>query len=185
MTQDQSESTESPSLETSAAEQEPLSIEKRARVVAFSSVGGFLAFGFGSGLLTRAPGTMGTLAAVPVAVLLELLGLNGLLFLVVTFFLGVWICNDVTHRLGVEDYGGIVWDEMVAYWLIVAFLPFHWGWYLAAFVVFRAFDILKPWPISLLEERVEGGLGIMLDDVLAAIYTLLILQFINTVIFNN
>jgi phosphatidylglycerophosphatase A len=185
MTQNQPENTENSSLEVGVTEQDSLSIEKRARAVAFGSVSGFLAFGFGSGLLTRAPGTMGTLAAVPVAVVLELLGLNGLLFLLVTFFLGVWVCNDVTLRLGVEDYGGIVWDEMVAYWLVVAFLPFHWGWYLAAFVIFRAFDILKPWPISLLEERIEGGLGIMLDDVLAAIYTLLILQFINTIIFNN
>jgi phosphatidylglycerophosphatase A len=96
----------------------------------------------------------------------------------------VWACNDVTARLGVEDYGGIVWDEMVAFWLIVAFIPMHWAWYLAAFIFFRAFDILKPWPISLLEESFEGGLGIMLDDVLAAIYTILILVFVETMIIN-
>lgn len=185
MTIDQPESNDTPSPDASVDELESVSIENRARATAFGSVGGFLAFGFGSGLLTRAPGTMGTLAAVPVAVILELTGINGLLFLAVAFFVGVWICNDVTQRLGVEDYGGIVWDEMVAYWMVVAFLPFHWGWYLGAFVIFRAFDILKPWPISLLEERVEGGLGIMLDDVLAAIYTLLILNFINTVFFGS
>ena len=159
-------------------------IKKRARTLAFGSFSGFLAFGFGSGLLTRAPGTMGTLAAVPVAVLLAWLDLNGFVFLILTFSIGVWVCNDVTARLGVEDYGGIVWDEMVAYWLIVAFIPLHWAWYLAAFIIFRAFDIFKPWPISQLEKSIDGGLGIMLDDVLAAAYTILILVFADFMMVN-
>lgn len=154
-------------------------IQARARQVALTTPDGFLAFGFGAGLLTRAPGTMGTLAAVPIAWLLGWLEWNGLFFIAVTFLFGVWLCHRVTRQLGVEDYGGIVWDEMVAYWLVVAFLPFHWAWFLAAFVLFRAFDILKPWPISLVEEYFEGGWGIMLDDVAAAIYTLLVLQFID------
>lgn len=158
------------------------SIEQRAKHLAFSTLAGFLAFGFGSGLLTRAPGTMGTLAAVPVAVVLTVLDINGFWFLALAFFSGIWICENITSKLGVEDYGGIVWDEMVAYWLIVAFVPFHWTWFLAAFVIFRAFDISKPWPISLLEESLEGGLGIMLDDVLSAVYTILILSFINRMI---
>lgn len=155
-------------------------LAQRARQEALNSPDGFLAFGFGSGLLTRAPGTVGTLAAVPIAFLLGLGKLNGFLFIAVTFLLGVWICNRVTDRLGVEDYGGIVWDEMVAYWLVASFLPFHWGWYLSGFVLFRAFDILKPWPISLLDEHLHGGWGIMLDDVAAAIYTILLLNFVNT-----
>ena len=157
-------------------------IEQRARQLAFSSPDGFLAFGFGSGLLTRAPGTMGTLAAVPVAVLLSVLGLNGLWFVLLTFLLGIWICGRVTRRLGVEDYGGIVWDEMVGYWAVMAFFSFHWAWFAAAFVIFRAFDILKPWPISLLEEYFSGGFGIMIDDVAAALYTVLILSFVEVII---
>ncbi len=158
------------------------SVERRAMKLAFSTPDGFLAFGFGSGLLTGAPGTMGTLVAVPIAVLLTILDINGFWFLSFSFLLGVWVCESITKKLGVEDYGGIVWDEMVAYWLIAAFVPFHWTWLLAAFVIFRGFDILKPWPISLLDESVHGGLGIMLDDVLAAVYTILILTFVNRMI---
>ncbi len=159
------------------------SIEYRARQLALKTPEGLLAFGFGSGLLSKAPGTMGTLAAVPVAVFLAYFDLNGFWFLVLTFLLGIWVCGRVSTKLGVEDYGGIVWDEMVAYWLVVAFVPFHWAWFLAAFVIFRAFDILKPWPISLLDESVHGGLGIMLDDLLAAVYTILILSFVEMTMF--
>ena len=157
-------------------------IDRRAREIAFGSVDGFLAFGFGSGLLTKAPGTMGTLAAVPIAVLISYFDLNGFLFLLLAFLIGIPVCNSVTQRLGVEDYGGIVWDEMVAFWLVVAFVPLHWAWYIAAFILFRGFDILKPWPISLVEERFNGGLGIMLDDVLAAVYAILILLFVQRMV---
>jgi phosphatidylglycerophosphatase A len=153
-------------------------IEQRAKSIAFNSPDGFLAFGFGSGLLTKAPGTMGTLAAVPIAILLSYFNLIGFSFLLFTFVLGVIVCGNASKKLGVEDYGGIVWDEMMAYWLVVAFVPLHWGWFLAAFVIFRGFDILKPWPISLLEESFGGGFGIMIDDVLAAVYTIIILSFV-------
>ena len=158
-------------------------IEQRARQLTFSTPDGFLAFGFGSGLLSRAPGTMGTLAAVPVAVLLSVLDLNGFWLLTISFLVGIWVCNRVSDRLGVEDYGGIVWDEMVAFWLVAAFIPLHWAWYGGAFIVFRTFDILKPWPISLLEDYFGGGFGIMIDDIAAAIYTILILSFIESMIF--
>ena len=171
---------------TDAVEVQPApdleNIVQRAKFIATRTPDGFLAFGFGSGLLTSAPGTMGTLAAVPIAVLLAALGISQFWFIALTFGLGVWLCDRVSRRLGVKDYGGIVWDEMVGYWLAVAFVPFHWGWFLAAFILFRAFDIAKPWPISLVEESFEGGLGIMLDDVLAAVYTLLILAFIEMMI---
>jgi phosphatidylglycerophosphatase A len=115
-------------------------------------------------------------------VLITFLDINGFLFLTISFLAGIKFCDLASSALGVEDYGGIVWDEMVAYWLVIAFIPFHWGWYLAGFVIFRAFDILKPWPISLIEEKYHGGLGIMLDDVLAAVYTILILVFVNRMI---
>jgi len=151
-------------------------IKLRAKQLALSSPDGFLAFGFGSGLLPLAPGTMGTLAAVPIAVLLVYFKLMGFWFLLAAFLLGVWVCDRTARRLGIEDYGGIVWDEMFAFWLVIAFVPFQWPWFLAGFLIFRAFDILKPWPISWLEKTVRGGLGIMLDDVMAAVYTILILR---------
>lgn len=160
-------------------------IRQRVRQVALKTPEGFLAFGLGSGLLTRAPGTMGTLAAVPVAVVVSLTGISWFWFLVLTFLAGIWLCSRTTQNLGIEDHGGIVWDEMVGYWLVVAFLPFHWAWWLAAFVVFRGFDILKPWPISLVEESFDGGLGIMLDDILAAVYALIVLMFIEKLILGS
>lgn len=148
-----------------------------ARQVAFGSLSGFLAYGFGSGLAPRAPGTMGTLAAVPLAVALKLL--PALVFwplLAMLFVAGVRICDVASRRAGEHDPGGIVWDEMVAYWLVAAFVPLSWTWLLAAFVLFRLFDILKPWPIGWVEKRFDGGLGIMLDDIVAALYAILILQ---------
>jgi phosphatidylglycerophosphatase A len=157
-------------------------IELRARHIALTRPDGFLAFGFGSGLLTRAPGTMGTLAAVPLGVLVLALGVNPFWFLLITFLGGVWLCDRVAKALEVEDYGGIVWDEMVAYWLVISFLPLHWGWLTAAFLLFRGFDILKPWPISMLERHFHGGFGIMIDDVAAAIYTIVVLKFIERVL---
>ena len=147
------------------------------RQVAFGSVAGFLAYGFGSGLAPVAPGTFGTLAAVPFALALKPLPLPGyLLLLAGLFLLGVWACGRASDRLGRHDPGGIVWDEMVAYWLTVLLVPTHWAWLAGAFVAFRFFDILKPWPIRAVERRFGGGLGIMLDDIVAAFYAMLVLQ---------
>jgi phosphatidylglycerophosphatase A len=137
---------------------------------------GFLAFGFGSGLSPLAPGTMGTLMAVPFVFLLKSQGsLVFWLAMLLLFLLGVGLCGRVSRKLGVHDHGGIVWDEMVGYWLSVAFVPLQWPWLLAAFVLFRFFDIVKPWPIRQLDERVSGGFGIMLDDVVAALFTVAVL----------
>jgi phosphatidylglycerophosphatase A len=88
---------------------------------------------------------------------------------------GVWCCGRAGQQLGVHDHGGIVWDEMVGFWLAVALVPLAWQWFLAAFVLFRAFDIVKPWPIRQVDQRINGGLGIMADDVVAGLYTLLVL----------
>ena len=144
--------------------------------VALHSPSGFLAFGFGSGLSPFAPGTMGTLVAVPFIFALRSLGESGFwLALVVLFLLGVWLCGNVSRKLGVHDHGGIVWDEMVGYWLSAAFVPLQWHWLLAAFLLFRFFDILKPWPIRQLDSKISGGFGIMLDDIVAALFTLVIL----------
>lgn len=131
----------------------------------------FLAFGFGSGLAAKAPGTWGTLVGLLFVPLLQMwvLPLALAVILVATLF-GVWLCGKVAEDLGVHDHGGIVWDEIVGIWITLILLPAHWTWWLAGFVVFRLFDIFKPWPISVLDRKVSGGLGIMLDDVLAAVF---------------
>lgn len=139
----------------------------------------FLGFGFGSGLAPVAPGTFGTLPALPIAFVLHLAGISGwwlALLCVILFVWGIQICGHTERAVGVQDCGGIVWDEIVAMLLVLAFTPFHWAWWLAAFAVFRLFDALKPWPIKWLDNRIHGGFGIMLDDVLAAGFTLLLLK---------
>jgi phosphatidylglycerophosphatase A len=147
------------------------------RRVALRTPAGLLAFGFGSGLTRFAPGTAGTLAAVPFALLLKQLPPAVYwIGLVLLFLLGVAVCGKAGRDLGRKDPGGIVWDEMLGYWLCVALLPISPAWWLAAFVLFRVFDILKPWPIRQLDRHVGGGLGIMLDDVVAALYAMALLE---------
>jgi len=150
--------------------------DREIRQAALGTPAGFLAFGCGSGLSGFAPGTMGTLFAVPFALLLKQLP-SVLFWPVLTglFLIGIYLCGATARRLGKHDPGGIVWDEMVGYWLTVAFIPTHWSWLLAAFVLFRLFDILKPWPIRQSEKLFSGGLGIMIDDILAALYAMGIL----------
>jgi phosphatidylglycerophosphatase A len=150
--------------------------DAQVRGVALGTFPGFFAFGFGSGLSRFAPGTMGTLAAIPFAPLLK--ALSPLFYwgvLVALFAVGVWLCGVTAERLGKHDPGGIVWDEMVGYWLAIAFIPMDWRWLAAAFVLFRLFDILKPWPIRSVERFFKGGLGIMADDILAAVYAMLVM----------
>lgn len=137
------------------------------------------AFGFGSGLAPKAPGTFGTLAAIPFFLLLQHLSWPVYLsWLLVTFALGVLWCDRSSKALGVHDHGGIVWDEFVGFWITMFMAPAGWIWILIGFVLFRVFDILKPWPINWLDKKVHGGFGIMIDDVLAGIYALLVLQLI-------
>lgn len=139
----------------------------------------FIAFGFGSGLMPIAPGTWGTLAAIPIYLLLA--PQIWWLYLVVTiaaFFLGVIVCGKVTTDLGINDYSGIVWDEVVGYLLTMFLAPSGPIWMLLGFVLFRIFDIWKPQPIRWIDKHVHGGLGVMLDDVLAAVPAWLILQLL-------
>ena len=127
-----------------------------------------IAFGFGAGASPVAPGTLGTLVAVPFWLRLQPLDpVVYLLSLGLLFGFGLWICGRTARALGVHDHPGIVWDEMVGLWLTLYLAPPAWWAVLAGFLLFRLFDILKPWPISLVDRRVQGGLGIMLDDVLA------------------
>ena len=137
----------------------------------------FLAFGFGSGLMPKAPGTWGTAAAIPVYLLLA--NASPTIYLLATiaaFVLGVFLCNKVSKALGEHDYSGIVWDEIVGYLLTMCLAPPGFIWLIIGFVLFRLFDIWKPQPIRWVDERVHGGLGIMLDDVLAAIPAWIIMQ---------
>lgn len=140
-----------------------------------------LGFGFGSGLAPKAPGTFGTLPAIPIAFLLAVVGVSVWMWLAVSLVLfigGVFICSETERQLGIQDYGGIVWDEIAAMVLILGFVPFTWGWWLAAFVVFRILDAVKPWPIKWFDARIHGGLGIMLDDLIAALFSLVVLRLL-------
>lgn len=131
----------------------------------------WLAFGFGAGTISMAPGTFGTLVAVPIHQLIQgwplwfYLSMTGVMFTV-----GIWLCGRTAHDIGVHDHSGIVWDEIVGFLITMTAAPRGWQWVALGFVLFRFFDILKPWPIRRLERAVPGGLGIMLDDVLAAVY---------------
>ncbi|MDH3977785.1 MAG: phosphatidylglycerophosphatase A [Gammaproteobacteria bacterium] len=136
----------------------------------------WLAFGFGSGLLPGAPGTWGSLVAVLLFLVIPPLPPLALLLICVPLFVvGIWICGESAKRIGVHDHGGIVWDEIVGMLLVLAFVLPEPLWIAAAFGLFRLFDIWKPWPIRQLDHSLSGGLGIMLDDALAAGYAALIL----------
>lgn len=143
-----------------------------------------LSFGFGSGLARKVPGTFGTLAAFPMYWYLapRLSDAMFMLMLAGTFAVGVWACNITGKVLGVADYGGIVWDEIVAFMLVLFFTPPGWDWALLAFALFRLFDIVKPQPIRYFDSNWHGGLGVMFDDLLAAGYTLLCLAVIKSVL---
>ena len=144
-----------------------------------------LAFGFGSGLSSKAPGTMGTLAAIPLWYLFAQIPQPVYILLVaLCAIVGIFICGSAADKLGVHDHGGIVWDEFVGFWITMTFLPATYVYALLGFVLFRLFDILKPWPISWLDKNVGGGLGIMIDDVvagLAAAAVIALLQSTNLV----
>jgi phosphatidylglycerophosphatase A len=138
---------------------------------------GFLALGFGSGLVPVGPGTAGTLVAIPVYLLLQPLNLAVYLAVVTLAFLaGIGICAHAANRLGVHDHPGIVWDEIVGYLVTMTAAPAGWEWVAGGFVLFRIFDIAKPWPIRWLDRQVHGGLGIMLDDLLAGVFAAAVLQ---------
>jgi phosphatidylglycerophosphatase A len=136
-----------------------------------------LAFGFGSGRIPFAPGTFGTLIGIPAFLFLSKLSLwQYLLITLLMFLFGIWLCQQAARDLGVHDHPGIVWDEIVGYLITMMVAPEGGLWILVGFGLFRFFDILKPWPIRTIDKKIEGGLGIMLDDVLAGIYAAFILH---------
>ncbi len=139
----------------------------------------FLAFGFGVGLSPIAPGTFGTLVAIPLYWLMQPLALPWYLLLVVVISLvGIWLCGASAKQLGLHDPAGVVWDEIAGFLITMIAAPSGWKWILIGFILFRLFDIWKPWPIRWADQKVAGGLGIMLDDIIAGIYALIGLQTI-------
>lgn len=139
----------------------------------------FLAFGFGSGLSPLAPGTMGTLVAIPICLLMQYISFYSYIAVLSTIIIfGIWLCGRSSRLLGVHDHGGIVWDEIAGYLLTMTAVPINLWTVLAGFVLFRLFDIAKPWPIGWLDRRLQGGLGIMLDDIVAGGFALAILHLL-------
>ena len=139
----------------------------------------FLALGFGSGLAPKAPGTFGTLAAIPVFLILTML--SPLLYAIAVVILtiaGIYICGKAADDVGVHDHPAIVWDEFIGFFITMFMVPVSWQSILVGFILFRFFDIFKPWPISFIDKKMTGGLGIMFDDVLAGLFALAIMQLL-------
>jgi phosphatidylglycerophosphatase A len=142
-----------------------------------------LAFGFGAGLSPRAPGTFGTLIAVPIVIGVMQFGWWALAaFALVAFLAGIYLCGESARRLGVHDHPGIVWDEITGYAVTMLAAPPTVWWLAAGFALFRFFDILKPWPIREADHSLSGGLGIMLDDVIAGVFAAAILFAVRSLI---
>ena len=141
----------------------------------------FLALGFGSGLIKPAPGTWGTLAAVPLYLLIvSFVSTSSYAYfgiILFSFVIGIYLCGKTAADAGVHDHGSIVWDEIVGFFITMALLPVTWQNVVLGFILFRLFDIVKPWPIKLLDKHVHGGFGIMIDDVLAGVFAWVLLFF--------
>ena len=169
-------------MTTSTPDSEPSSNKPTAAFrpnlqLVYSHPAYFIAFSGGAGLSRYAPGTVGTVVAFPLFWILDYyLDSIALLLLIDLFFIaGIWACGLSGQALGDPDHGGMVWDETVAFLLVLYFTPDHWAWQLAACALFRLFDIVKPQPIGYCDSHLKGGFGVMFDDILAAFYTLLCL----------
>jgi len=139
----------------------------------------FLAYGFGAGLSPKAPGTLGTVVAIPIYVLLMYAAHWAYpAVLAAAMISGVLICGRTAGQMGIDDPKGVVWDEIVGYLITMLGLPLDWIWVLGGFLLFRLFDIWKPWPIRWVDRHIKGGLGIMLDDVIAAIFACVLLNLV-------
>jgi len=147
----------------------------------FSHPAHFLAFGFGAGLMPRAPGTWGTLVAFPIFAIVHWGGMFAVVGTAALLFaLGVWAAGIAGRSLGVADHGGIVIDEIAAFLLVLAFTPVHFFWLITAFLLFRLFDIWKPWPVRWADRRIKGGFGVMFDDLLAAGYAIAVVLLLRS-----
>ena len=143
----------------------------------------WIAFGAGAGLAPRAPGTAGTAVAIPLYLAIATAPPAAYALAVVFVVIaGIWVCGRTARDLDVHDHPGIVLDEIAGFLVTMTALPFEWTWIVAGFVAFRVFDIAKPWPVSLVDRRVGGGLGIMLDDVIAGALACTVLHAVRYVI---
>jgi len=141
------------------------------------------AFGFGAGLSPFAPGTCGTLIAVPIVLLAQHFGLmTHAAFALAAIVFGIYVCGESARRLGVHDHPGIVWDEIAGFTVTMLAAPPHWAWLACGFVLFRIFDIWKPWPIREADHSLSGGLGIMLDDIIAGLFAAAIMFGLRSVL---
>lgn len=137
-----------------------------------------IACGFGIGLLP-APGTFGTLFGLFIAWLIHPLPIVAYVVIVILLnLLGIWLCGRTNHDFGTEDHPAAVFDEIAAFPIVMIGIPFHWYYVLLGFVLFRFFDIFKPGPIGWIEKKVTGGVGVMLDDIAAALASLVILWIV-------
>ena len=145
----------------------------------------FFGLGFGSGLAQKAPGTFGTLIGLPLFWLIAAFTLPVQLAIITTLFvIGIYFCDKTGKALGVSDHGSIVWDEIVAMMLVLTYTPNQWLWWLTAFLLFRLFDIWKPFPIRQFDAELKNGFGVMLDDLLAAIYAIICLKGLQCLMMN-
>jgi phosphatidylglycerophosphatase A len=160
----------------------PLAADQRKRLMAHPA--GWIATALGAGLSPKAPGTAGSLVALlPWWFLLRDLSIGWYVaVLIAGFVLGVWACEVCDRRLGMHDQGALVWDEVIGMWITLFAAPPQWWWTVVGFALFRLFDIWKPWPVSWADRGVHGGLGVMLDDVVAGVYALVVLQLIVLVV---
>ncbi len=143
----------------------------------------FIAFGFGVGALPFAPGTFGTLIAIPFYLALQALPLSLYLFMLLFITLGsMWLCDRVSKEIKVDDHQGMCLDEIVGFLVTMTYAPHGIGWIIAGFILFRLFDILKPWPIHWVDNKIHGGVGAILDDVLAGVYSFAIMYLLARII---
>ncbi|MBV9576711.1 MAG: phosphatidylglycerophosphatase A [Gammaproteobacteria bacterium] len=142
----------------------------------------FIAFGLGSGAMPFAPGTFGTLMAIPFYLLIHPLPLTIYLIFVLCFIgLSSWICEQVSREISLHDHPGMCLDEFAGFFVTMIHAPTGFAWILIGFLLFRLFDIWKPWPISFLDEKIHGGFGMVLDDIVAGIFAMLIIQLLSLI----
>jgi phosphatidylglycerophosphatase A len=142
----------------------------------------FIAFGFGTGALPYAPGTFGTIIAIPFFLVLRSFSIELYIgILLILIIASMWLCEKVSKDIGVADHQGMCVDEIIGYLVTMTFAPATFKWILIGFLLFRLFDIWKPWPIRQVDQRFHGGVGVILDDVLAGIYSMIILYILQLV----
>lgn len=139
----------------------------------------FIGFGLGSGAMPIAPGTFGTLFAIPIYLMLSHLPLSYYLTVVAFLFLfSIWLCEKLSREIRVHDHPGMCIDEFIGYFITMIAAPPGWIWIVIGFVLFRIFDILKPFPISWIDKNIHGGVGMILDDAVAGLVSFIVIQFL-------